>query len=78
LINGKPVDSLAAFVPIEEEQDAILILLDRKTGLLQLIYEGVNRNPIEIEAIIETAKLAYRDQSKKQNSVEKESDGFLN
>jgi hypothetical protein len=69
--------TLLDYLPLAEEEDGILILLNRQTGVLQLVYEGIAREPIEIEAIIETAKDAYLGKYN-DKSPEAEKKGFLN
>lgn len=66
---SKEPQTLLDYVPLAEEEDGILFLLNRKTGVLQLIYEGIERSPIEIEAIIETVKQAYKDSQRKKSPV---------
>ena len=54
--------SLSEVVPLSDSEDGLLIVLDRDTWTLRLYYEGVERPPNEIAALLDTAKQMYLEE----------------
>ena len=53
--------------PLSDSEDGLLIVLDRDSWTLRIYYEGIERPPEDVAAIIDTAKKMYLEEKAAQN-----------
>lgn len=65
-------------LPLREDEDGILVIVDRVKGVIRVFYEGSEITLAMIEMIMNTAKDMFKQQIDDQDEEEKKEEKDLN